>query len=176
MSIYISNAFSCQMISDVTVVRPVTTEEVKSYCVIKTYSKLDELGAVSVVGHPDIARIIGRELNCSVPVNRVSVKLEKGDTLYIGQYVGARLPEGATELPEGATVMWFKALYTLDPLEVACAEADSRKRKLDRVHPELMDFLAEESVQYEGYPDEKGRDEFAQKLGVSRKIFDELVS
>ena len=57
---------------------------------------------VSVVGHPDTAAVLG------VRFNRVSVKLNKGDVLYVAQIVGGRLPEGCTTLPDGFTFKFLK--------------------------------------------------------------------
>lgn len=57
---------------------------------------------VSIVGHPDTAAVLG------VKFNRVSVKLNKGDVLYVAQIVGGRLPEGCTTLPEGFTFKFLK--------------------------------------------------------------------
>lgn len=51
--------------------------------------------AVSVVGHPDTAAVLG------VECNRVNLKLNQGDVLYVAQLVGGRLPEGCTTLPDG---------------------------------------------------------------------------
>jgi hypothetical protein len=53
------------------------------------------LDAISIVGHADTAAVLG------VTLNRVNVKLEKGDVLYVAQLQGGRLPEGAKTLPEG---------------------------------------------------------------------------
>jgi hypothetical protein len=50
---------------------------------------------VSAVGHADTAAVLG------VQCNRVNVALEKGDTCFVAQLVGGRLPEGSTTLPEG---------------------------------------------------------------------------
>ncbi len=61
----------------------------------------------SAVGHEDVARLFSTILNLPVEVNRVSVKLINDDFALIGQYVGPRLPEGATQLPEGATIEWW---------------------------------------------------------------------
>ena len=57
---------------------------------------------VSVVGHPDTAAVLG------VKFNRVSVKLNKGDVLYVAQIVGGRLPEGCTTLPDGYSFKFLK--------------------------------------------------------------------
>lgn len=62
--------------------------------------------AESVWGHeqsaPLLAALIGRE----VQYNRTSVHMDKGDVMYLAQYAGPRLPEGATELPDGARFNW----------------------------------------------------------------------
>lgn len=60
-------------------------------------------GLESAVGHADTAAVLG------VPMNRVSVKLRKGDVAYIAQLVGGRLPEGSTTLPEGFSFKYLKA-------------------------------------------------------------------
>jgi hypothetical protein len=62
---------------------------------------------VSAVGHADTARIFSEILGREVEPNRVSVQLKYGNSALIGQYVGPRLPEGATELPEGARIEWW---------------------------------------------------------------------
>lgn len=62
---------------------------------------------VSAVGHETTARLFARELGIDVPYNRQTVKLERGDRALIGQYVGPRLEEGATELPDGARIEWW---------------------------------------------------------------------
>ena len=62
----------------------------------------------SVVGHADTAEIMSQILGKEVPFNRVSLQLQRGDKLYVGQYSGPRLPEGATSLPEGASIQWVR--------------------------------------------------------------------
>lgn len=66
---------------------------------------------ISAVGHADTAKILGNMLGIDLPMNRVSVKIgDFGDDktrVIIGQYVGPRLPEGSTELPEGAAIEWW---------------------------------------------------------------------
>ena len=64
--------------------------------------------AVSAIGHPDTARVVSGILGFEVPANRVNVELEEGDVLYVAQYKGPRLEEGATKLPEGATLEFFE--------------------------------------------------------------------
>lgn len=67
-------------------------------------------GADSAVGHTDTAAVFADELGVPVAANRVTVSLQPGDRLVIGQYRGPRLPEGAKTLPEGATIQWLLAL------------------------------------------------------------------
>lgn len=68
-------------------------------------------GFTSIVGHADTAAVFSSLLGLDVPCNRVTFTLEEGATLFVGQYKGPRLPEGATTLPEGAKVEW--AMVTL---------------------------------------------------------------
>ena len=62
----------------------------------------------SVIGHADTARVIGGLLGREIPANRVTYKAQPGDVLYVAQYTGPRLPEGATQLPEGAEIRFYK--------------------------------------------------------------------
>lgn len=91
MTTYLLNAFSLQMLETFP-------------CEVK-FTEVESLpeGLVSAVGHADTAAVLG------VPMNRISVKLSKGDTAYIAQLVGGRLPEGSTTLPEGFAFKFLKA-------------------------------------------------------------------
>ena len=61
----------------------------------------------SAVGHADTAAVFESVLNVPVPCRRETVLLGNGDWAVVGQYSGPRLPEGATILPEGATIRWL---------------------------------------------------------------------
>jgi len=65
-------------------------------------------GFESSVGHADTAAVYADVLGMEVPAVRSTVALEKGDLAIIGQYRGPRLPEGASTLPEGATIQWLR--------------------------------------------------------------------
>ena len=94
---YLSNAFSLSMLEETVTI---TVEPFDP-------SVISKLGAVkSVVGHESTATIFTQLLGVEVEVNRVNLKLKEGDLLIVGQYIGPRLPEGATELPEGAKIVW----------------------------------------------------------------------
>lgn len=66
-----------------------------------------DVSCESCVGHADTAAIFSEQLGGPVPAARVTVTLEKGETILVGQYKGPRLPEGATTLPAGATIQWL---------------------------------------------------------------------
>jgi hypothetical protein len=118
--IYISNSFSLQMVSCAVTAQEISLAEAKELCLSSsgTHRGVHDYGegeacqprlvATSVVGHADIAHILGEIIGTTVPMNRENVTLHAGDVLIVGQYVGGRLPEGTTTLPEGAEVKWFK--------------------------------------------------------------------
>lgn len=96
----ISSALSLNMLGSVPAsieVQEVTLEEARQL--------ID--GRKSVVGHPDTASLFSEQLGVPVPACRETIALKKGDTVLVGQYRGPRLPEGATELPKGATIQWL---------------------------------------------------------------------
>ena len=87
------NAFSLNMFDPSTcfpIFREIDTEDVKTY-------QLE-----SAVGHADTARILSSILGKEIPTNRVTITLNPGDSAIVAQYIGPRLQEGATQLPEGA--------------------------------------------------------------------------
>ena len=90
---YLGNAFSLQMLS----VFPSTIK-------VEECSKNEALSAdnMSVIGHQDTANILG------VKFNRISVRLERGDVLFVAQIMGGRLPEGCTKLPDGFKLKFLK--------------------------------------------------------------------
>jgi len=97
---FLLNAFSLNMISAFPVeirVEEISLEEAKSLAA----------NTRSAVGHADTANVFGSVLGINVPTNRATVSLEIGERALIGQYIGPRLQEGATILPEGATIKWL---------------------------------------------------------------------
>ena len=62
--------------------------------------------STSAVGHADTAAVFSHVLGVEIPCNRATVALKPGDVALVGQYSGPRLSEGATSLPEGATIKW----------------------------------------------------------------------
>lgn len=85
---YLTNAFSLQMLAEFP--RHLHVTEIPEY----RFTELAK-SAYSVVGHADTARILG------VEHRRESITVAPGDHILVAQLQGGRLPEGATELPEG---------------------------------------------------------------------------
>lgn len=88
---YLTNAFSIQMLANL--------DSTVKFTVINSLPK----NLKSAIGHQDTANVLG------VKCNRINVKLNKGDTVYIAQLMGGRLPEGSITLPEGFTFKYIKA-------------------------------------------------------------------
>ena len=105
MHIYIANAFSLQMVEGDAAkiaVSKVTAEYVKEYL----YGRWAEV--VSAIGHADTARVVAGLLESDrVTANRINVALQPNDLLVVAQVTGGRLPEGATELPEGVSLQFY---------------------------------------------------------------------
>ena len=92
------NAFSINMFNPSTsfpVFREIQVDEVK------------KISLESAIGHADTARILSGILEREIPTNRISITLNSGDTAIVAQYIGPRLPEGATQLPEGAILKFY---------------------------------------------------------------------
>ena len=97
---FICNAFSFNMVS----LRPfsVNVRPVPLHTAIALAQ-----GVPSAVGHCSTAAVFQTTLGTPVAEARVNVALVPGDSVLVGQYQGPRLPEGATTLPEGATIAWL---------------------------------------------------------------------
>jgi hypothetical protein len=108
MAYYLSNAFSVSMLADVSQFWTIKVEFVE-FSPENAYNWARSSRPESFVGHQDTANLLTRMLNGSgytVKCNRGSLALKEGDELLVAQYIGARLSEGATELPEGAQIKW----------------------------------------------------------------------
>ena len=96
---FILNAFSLNML--------VGNADISVREVSKSVAASLACGCTSAVGHADTASMFSAVLGVPVPCNRATVALKPGDVALVGQYSGPRLPEGATTLPEGATIKWM---------------------------------------------------------------------
>jgi hypothetical protein len=100
---FLLNAFSLNMFATFPV--NVSVREITRADAAKAAS-----GALSAVGHADTAAVFQSVLGVPVSCARATVTLKPGDTALVGQYSGPRLPEGATSLPEGATIKWLEVI------------------------------------------------------------------
>lgn len=91
---FVNNAFSLQMLQK--------DCNLKIKHISKKEFNKAKQKAVSVVGHEETARIL------KLKYNRTDITLCPGDTLYVAQLVGGRLPEGCTKLPAGYTFKYLK--------------------------------------------------------------------
>ncbi len=101
MATWLGNAFSLSMLPPVgasLACTPLTLAE----------AQLLSRGAESAVGHADTAELYAHLLERPVAVQRLTLRLAAGDVMVVGQYSGARLPEGARVLPEGAELRWWR--------------------------------------------------------------------
>jgi len=103
---YIVNAFSINMLDRNIFPCSVSIDDLTPFTsnIKQTITNFIKSGYKSCIGHKDLANIVGVEFN------RETVTLYKGDTVIIIQYRGERLPEGTTELPEGAELKVYRAI------------------------------------------------------------------
>lgn len=62
----------------------------------------------SGLGHDDIVYFVNQATGLNLEKNRCNNEFTHGDVFYIAQYIGPRLAEGSTTLPEDATIKYFK--------------------------------------------------------------------
>ena len=94
---YLGNAFSLQMVADNAII-----------CKVEVSPEQVPVNAESIIGHKDTAAVVSTILGRNVPCNRASVMLDDEDTLYVAQVVGGRLPEGATIIPDGMEIKFYR--------------------------------------------------------------------
>lgn len=68
--------------------------------------------ATSALGYPETAQAASIALGWQVPANRISIKLNEGDTLYVFQYSGERLARGQTGIAADAEWRWYEVSYS----------------------------------------------------------------
>lgn len=80
-------------------------------------------GATSAVGHADTAAVFASQLGMEVPLHRATIHLDPGDELLVGQLRGPRLPEGATKLPPGGSIVWCHLVCAAEAAPVSTVDA-----------------------------------------------------
>jgi len=83
---------------------PVTNDAIIAAGIICNPKVTFKKNAKSIIGHPDLAKVIG------VKYNRESIKLNFGDEALVAQYNGPRLKEGCQVLPKDAKIVYFKVI------------------------------------------------------------------
>jgi hypothetical protein len=100
MAIYLSNAFSLNMLDPENGLSRVEIEPCGPEAVPEN--------AYSIIGHPNTADLVCQRLGRPVAANRVTLRLRPGDVLYVAQFRGERLGEGARELPPDAPLIFYR--------------------------------------------------------------------
>jgi len=100
--VYVSNAFSLGMIQDTSVTLKVTEVDAE-----KAKSLLQAQSFTSAVGHNGTSEILNSLLGIGVPMNRIALKLQKGDALIVFQLL-TRLEEGKVLSKEEVEKLPFK--------------------------------------------------------------------
>ena len=113
MRVVIANAFSLNMLDLSEGLTYLEVYATSAELVQEEISIAEKRGreVVSIVGHADTAALLSVELGREVPTNRVSYTMGDDDVLFVGQYQGPRLPEGAKELPAGAKIAWVRVTH-----------------------------------------------------------------
>lgn len=125
MAIYLTNAFALSMFEDnVVPIKNITTAQaVTQTLTVTDYDGYNpsiwDMAEVSAIGHESTAKMVEGILNevwdhglkVSIPTQRIKVSAKAGDTIIVAQYSGPRLPEGATQLPEGATIEFYHIVF-----------------------------------------------------------------
>lgn len=101
MRTILCNAFSLQMLdldcANKVHIRPLSQTET---AVILRLRK----GFESAIGHESTADVLSNKLKLEVKTNRANIKLDGDTELIVAQFVGGRLPEGATTLPDNMQI------------------------------------------------------------------------
>ena len=107
--LYVTNAFSLGMIPESIDSGIVCFKNFSKEEVLETITMVAGKGYpfISAVGHQSTADVFTDTLGVPVTMNRTTIQLTPDVGLIVGQYVGPRLEEGATSLPEGARIKWM---------------------------------------------------------------------
>lgn len=108
MKVFICDAFSLNQLSHVdwSITAHACSQQDVEHVLLgaAAFGGVEFAGAI---GHADMAEIVNSMLGISLPHKRMDILLSVEDMLVVAQYVGPRLPEGATVLPERATIKWW---------------------------------------------------------------------
>lgn len=107
--LYVTNAFSLNMIPETIPYGRVCFKCLTKDEALEAIAMVEGKGYpfISAVGHQSTADVFSVELGVPVKMNRTTLQLTHDVGLIVGQYVGPRLEEGVTTLPEGAKIKWM---------------------------------------------------------------------
>ena len=137
-----TNAFSLNMIDirllvDIRIV-PLADWQAAQICSVAHHKGV----LINAVGHSDTDCVIRNLLASAwasnakdLPIGqRLSVEMTEATTLIVAQYKGPRLPEGATSLPEGATIEFLQVqILPSNAVNLLAAAESAYGQKLDSV-------------------------------------------
>jgi len=114
--LYLSNAFSINMLP--------REHRIYEFLFISPFEAAALLyvlrsKVVNIIGHADTAALVQQALRAHALVpalelpepQRLTVQLAIADEVLVAQYTGPRLPEGATQLPEGARLEFWLVVH-----------------------------------------------------------------
>lgn len=125
MTVYIANAFSLQMLPQEAGSQGLRVELLDDPARAAWEIQVEHEEGQPIdcaIGHPDLCTIARQQLDRRgdeeftgewldvLQPSRISVELKKDDLVYVAQYTGPRLSEGATELPPDAEIRWWRIL------------------------------------------------------------------
>lgn len=109
--IYVSGSFSMKMFplseeGTAFNIRTMTGEEVKAYLkgedgTLRPNVKFSFRNAI-------LANIVSDIVDHKIKPNHDNISLGESDVLIFANYRGSRIPEGATKLPKGTALHWYK--------------------------------------------------------------------
>lgn len=62
----------------------------------------------SAVAYEDAARVLSTMFNTEIKVNKSSVQLDDDSDLYVANFIGGRIPDGADVLPGNMDVRFYR--------------------------------------------------------------------
>lgn len=156
---YISNAFSLNMLAvadgNEVIIKEISLSNAQTELlefkekVTGVYKR--EL-AYSAIGHADICKIINNLIKTQYKVNRATIGLQHGDVLIVAQYSGPRLPEGTTQLPDGANIRWFKiSIFSREYLHQEKTENAKNKKICKHIRLKVTEDSCKEEIMEELY-------------------------
>jgi hypothetical protein len=149
--IILANAFSLNMV-EMSYQKDIRITEVAADMVaIEFCHQYEE--KINCIGHADTDTIVRGMLIKAYPSceknlplgERKTIVLDESATMYVAQYSGPRLPEGATQLPEGADIKFYA-------VQILPREAVNLVKAAEAVYKEEVSLQDGEETDVGGWP------------------------